>query len=66
MGLEELFLLGIVLVLPTLSLIDLSKDKSMKNHQIILTLLIILVPFFGPVAYLIYSRCVFFFGTKAQ
>lgn len=66
MGLEEIFLLGIALVLPALSLIDLSRDKAMKNHQIIWTLLIVLLPFFGPVAYLIYSRYVFLFRTKAQ
>lgn len=66
MGIEEVFLIVIALVLPIFSIFDLVNDSSMKKYQVLWAILIILVPFFGPLAYLIYSRCIFFFGTKAQ
>lgn len=66
MGIGEIFLLAIAVVLPILSLIDLANDRLMKKHQILWTLVIVFVPFFGSVAYLVYSRYVFLFGTKIQ
>jgi hypothetical protein len=61
---DVVFYLLLFIVLPLLALIEVLSDRTLKTHvKIIWTLVIVSIPVFGMVVYLLYSRYQFFFGN---
>lgn len=56
MGKTEIIILSIIILMPLAALFDLSRHVVEKAHQFIWVMIIIFIPFFGPISYLIYSR----------
>jgi hypothetical protein len=59
MGFIEYSIILIVIILPLAALFDLMSDKSdkwMANNKAVWAVIIILLPFLGPVLYLVTSR----------
>ena len=59
MGNSEYFIILIVIILPIAALFDLMSGKSdqwITNHKAVWAIIIIMMPFLGPVLYLLTSR----------
>lgn len=59
MGTSEYLIILIVIILPIAALFDLMADKSDKwitNNKAVWAIIIIMMPFLGPILYLVTSR----------
>lgn len=66
MGVPELFLIGVVVVLPIAALYDLITDRSLASSRTAWAIVIVGMPMLGPILYLLFTRLNFWFFNKPR